>query len=227
MTMFKLIVFSFLTAITLTSCHQVFGQNKKAPAPQTDRQEWNDLQIFVPVDKRIDLVLYGTLRIGRDVTHFVDERVGAGLQFKVKNHFTFTPGYLYIGMQPVAGKFVHENRLWFDARGFFTWKGFTVQNRNMIERRIFTQQPDTWRYRNRLRIEHKLSKSHPSISAFVADEQFYDSGVKRWSRTRFQVGLGNQFGKHVVGEIYYMKQNDAVSHPGYINVIGTTVRVRL
>ncbi|HZS46171.1 MAG TPA: DUF2490 domain-containing protein [Blastocatellia bacterium] len=225
--MLKLIVFSFIAAVTFTSCNQLFAQTKKAPAPKSDEQEWDDLQIFVPVEKQVDLVLYGTLRFGRDVTHFVDERVGAGLQFKVGKHFTFTPGYLYIGMQPVAGKFAHENRLWLDARGFFTYKGFIVQDRNMIERRIFTAQPDTWRYRNRLRVEHWILKSHPKFTLLSSDEVFYDTAVKRWVRNRFQVGFGNQFGKHVVGEIYYMKQNDAVSHPGYLNIIGTTVRVRL
>src|SRR5215475_14163180 len=156
--MVKLIFLSFICAITFTSCHQVLAQTK-TPAPITDRQDWNDLQVFVPVADKVDVVLYGTLRFGREVTHFVDERAGLGIQFKVRKHFTFTPGYYYIGMQPVAGRSVHENRLWFDARGFFTYKGFTFQQRNLFERRIFTRQPDTTRYRNRVRIEHWILPS--------------------------------------------------------------------
>src|SRR5579871_495443 len=170
--MLKPILFSFIVAVTFTSCNQLWAQTK-TPPPKSNDQEWNDLQIFIPVDKdkKMDLVLYGTLRIGREWTHFVDERVGVGFQFKIRNHFTVTPGYLYIGMQPFAGKFVHENRLWVDARGFFTYKGFTVQERNLIERRIFTTQPDTIRYRNRLRLEHWILNDHPNFIIFAADEE--------------------------------------------------------
>ena len=45
---------------------------------QTDNQQWTDVQLSIPVTKWIDFTLGGTLRIGRDFSHPIDERVGAG-----------------------------------------------------------------------------------------------------------------------------------------------------
>ncbi|HZN01795.1 MAG TPA: hypothetical protein VFB70_20475, partial [Pyrinomonadaceae bacterium] len=43
---------------------------------QTDNQFWSDVQLAVPVTKTVDFNLLGTLRLGRDISHTVDERVG-------------------------------------------------------------------------------------------------------------------------------------------------------
>ena len=46
-----------------------------AQLDQTDNQQWTDVQLFIPVTKQIDFTLGGTLRLGRDVSHAIDERV--------------------------------------------------------------------------------------------------------------------------------------------------------
>lgn len=40
------------------------------------------MQLTVPVTKRFEFQLLGTLRLGRNITHPIDERVGAGFNFK-------------------------------------------------------------------------------------------------------------------------------------------------
>ena len=62
---------------------------------------------------------------------------------------------------------------------------------------------------------------------FVADEVFYDWVVNRWVRNRFSVGGIKVFNKHFTQDFYYLRQNDGVSIPGDLNVIGTTLRFRL
>src|SRR6266850_7557194 len=119
-----------------------------------DTQEWNDVQIFAPVTKTIDFVFYGTLRIGRNVTHPVDERVGAGFAFKPNKYLTVTPFYLHITTQPFRNVHLYENRLNLNASLRFPLGKFTISDRNLFERRLRHPGGDSTRYRNRLQIDH-------------------------------------------------------------------------
>ena len=58
---------------------------------QTDNQQWTDVQLAVPVTTQIDFNLLGTLRIGRDISHTIDERVGAGFTFRVNKYVSLSP----------------------------------------------------------------------------------------------------------------------------------------
>jgi hypothetical protein len=83
------------------------------------------------------------------------------------------------------------------------------------------------RYRNRFLIEHPIGKAEWDLSFIIGDEVFYDWSVDRWVRNRFAVGVSKVFNKHYTQEFFYLRQNDGVSIPGDLNVIGTTLRFRL
>jgi hypothetical protein len=83
------------------------------------------------------------------------------------------------------------------------------------------------RYRNRFQVEHPLGDKDWQLSLFVADEVFYDWIVDRWVRNRFSVGAIKVFNKHFTQDLYYLRQNDGVSLPGDLNVLGTSLRFRL
>lgn len=42
-------------------------------SPHADTQSWSDIQVAIPVNDRLDVLLLGTLRIGRDITNFMNE----------------------------------------------------------------------------------------------------------------------------------------------------------
>jgi hypothetical protein len=193
----------------------------------TDNQFWSDFQLAVPVTKQIDFNLLGTLRLGRDFNRPVDERVGAGFSFKFGQHVTVSPNYMHIGMQPVAGRRVWENRLTLPVVLQFKLDQFTFRDRNQIERRYRNSGLKSWRYRNRFQIEHPIGGDKLGLSLFVTDEVFYDWTVDRWVRNRFGAGAIKVFNKHFTQDFYYMRQNDGVSIPGDLNIIGTTLRFRL
>jgi hypothetical protein len=193
---------------------------------QTDNQQWTDVQLAIPVTTQFDFNLLGTLRIGRDISHPIDERVGAGFTFKVSN-VTISPYYLHIGMQPFAGRRVWENRLVLPVQIRFNLGDFRLSDRNQFERRLRNNGVKTARYRNRLQVERPVGPDGLALSLFVADEVFYDWSVDRWVRNRFSVGGIKVFNKHFTQDFYYLRQNDGVSIPGDLNVIGTTLRFRL
>src|SRR5687767_12145493 len=123
-----LIGFCFLCLFAVTASGQVLD-----PA---DNQFWTDVQVAVPVTKNFDFNLLGTLRIGRDFSHTVDERIGAGFTYRAGKYVTVSPNYLHIGMQPFAGRRVWENRLSLPVNLRFTAGDFRLSDRNLFERRL-------------------------------------------------------------------------------------------
>ncbi len=213
------LTFVFLLMLTPVSAQALLDQ--------TDNQQWNEVQLFIPVTKQIDFTLGGTLRIGRDFSNPIDERVGAGFSFKFGKYITVSPHYQHIGMQPFAGRRVWENRLSLPVQVRFDIGKFRLTVRNLFERRLRNSGLKTTRYRQRLQVEHPVGSKDLGLSLFISNEVFYDWAVDRWVRNRFSVGGIKVFNKHFTQDFYYLRQNDGVSVPGDLNVIGTTLRIRL
>jgi len=194
---------------------------------RTDNQQWTDVQLAVPVTKNFDFNILGTLRLGRDISRPVDERVGAGFTWKIGKYWQVSPNYLHIGMQPFRGRKVWENRLSLPVTLRFNVNKFRLSDRNLIERRLRNSGARSTRYRNRFQVEHPVGDKEWNLSLYVADEVFYDWSIDRWVRNRFTIGASKVFNKHFTQDFYYLRQNDGVSVPGDLNVIGTTLRFRL
>ena len=109
----------------------------------------------------------------------------------------------------------------------FNAGAFRLSDRNQFERRIRHPGKNSWRYRNKFQIEHPLGVKDWQLSWFAGDEVFYDWAVDRWVRNRFSVGMIKVFNKHFTQDLFYLRQNDGVTVPGDLNVIGTTLRFRL
>ena len=198
-----------------------------AQLDQTDNQFWSDVQIAVPVTARFDFNVLGTFRAGRDFSHSIDERIGAGLTFRAGKYVTIAPNYLHIGMQPFPRRRVWENRLSLPVTLRFNAGDFRLSDRNLFERRMRNSGIKATRYRNRFQVDHPIGAKEWQLSLFVSDEVFYDWSVDRWVRNRFSVGGTKVFNKHFTQDIYYLRQNDGFSLPGDLNVLGTTLRFRL
>jgi len=205
----------------------VFCGVARAQFDQTDNQQWTDVQVAVPMTKMVDFNVLGTLRLGRDITHPVDERIGVGFTFRFGKYLTVAPNYLHIGMQPFEGRRIWENRLTLPVTVRFNVEKFRLSDRNQIERRMRNSGLKANRYRNRFQVEHPVGADKMKLTLFVADEIFYDWFVKRWVRNRFSAGVSKVFNKHYTQDIYYLRQNDGVSIPGDLHVIGATIRLRL
>ena len=218
MTVIRLICVSLLFVIPVSA---------QSVLDQTDNQQWNEVQLAVPVTSRFDFNLLGGLRLGRNISHAVDERIGAGFTFKVNKYVSVSPNYLHIGMQPFAGRRIWENRLTLPVQIRFNLGEFRLTDRNQFERRIRSTGQRSTRYRNRLLLEHPVGADNLGLSVFIGDEVFYDWTVDRWVRNRFAAGVTKVFNKHFTQDLYYLRQNDGVSVPGDLNVIGTILRFRL
>lgn len=198
-----------------------------SPPGQADTQSWNDLQFTIPLNEEIDMILLGTLRLGRNLTNPVDERVGVNFRYNASKYVSLTPGYSYIRRQPAAGRDDSEHRLYIAATPRIPFKRFTLTDRNMFEYRIRSPQFDGTRYRNRLQIEVPFTPKDSKWLFVASDEVFYDWTVNEWLRNRASVGIRKTFSKKLAIDFYYLRQSDGRSRPGNLNVIGTLFRVSL
>lgn len=197
-------------------------------APEEDTQSWNEVQIAVPVNKKLDFNLSAQLRFGRNFRNFVDENlsVGTGFTYKPSKYLQFAPSYSYIVNRPSGNRNAYENRLNLPATIISPkFHGFTVSNRNLFERR-WRKPANSWRYRNRLQIERVFKPKNFEFRLFATDEVFYDFRVKHWTRNRFTIGVGKPISKQLSLDVYYLRQNDGRSRPGDLHVIGTGLRIR-
>lgn len=199
----------------------------QSPVPETDTQSWNDFQLTIPMNKKVEFFVQGTLRFGDNLTTPVDERAGFGFNYKLNKYVSLTEFVFARDARPPHGRKEHEQRLTFGGTLQKPFGKFTVSDRNWFERRWREPQVDAWRYRNRLRVEHPFQIDKTKFNWFVSDEVFYDWSVNDWVRNRAAIGANHAFNKHFTLELYYMRQNDGRSRPGDLHIIGSVWRFKL
>lgn len=206
-------------------CSSAFSQVQRPL--KNDTQFWNDTLITMPLTKRVDFGFTITTRINSHLTDVVDERWGAGWIIKVNKYLTFTPFYFHRQARPPHLLKEREERLTLGAALRFPVRKFTLIERNWFERRWREPQRDAWRYRVRGQLEHPLAIKTLKFTGYVSDEVFYDWSLSRWMRNRFAIGGYHPFNKHFTLDLYIMRQNDGVSRPGDITILGSQLRLRM
>jgi hypothetical protein len=221
-----------LLALSAGSFNHTVGQALQ-PVPEKDTQLWHDAQAAVALSSDVDFNLFGTLRFGRDITHLVDRRAGAGFTFKIGKYvrqppdfLTLAAWYLNVATRPAEGRKGNENRLHLAATVRLPLGKVALSDRNQFERRLRFPLSST-RYRNRLQLDYPARLKDGQFGVFTSDEVFYDWSVDEFVRNRFTVGVTRRFNKHFTADVYYMRQNDGRSRPGDLHVIGVAYRLRL
>jgi hypothetical protein len=191
-----------------------------------DVQSWNDLQITVPFNKYLDGFTQVTMRFGKNITRLNDGRYAFGLNIKPNKAWTITPFYWYVHMRNAAGVFRSENRFVLRIGYKFPVKKFELSHRSQFEWR-YRASGNTWRYRPSLTFAKEIPKKYISNAKFyITDEVFYDSATDKFSRNRFTAGISKTLNAHWAVDLYYMRQNDGFAHPGDLNVIGTSWKLK-
>jgi len=199
----------------------------QTPVPRNDTQSWNDVQFTIPLNKKTEFVLTGTLRIGDNFSRPVDERWGIRFNYALDKYVTLQTLYFHREARPPNGRHEREERGTVGTNLRVPLGKFTLNSRNWFERRWREPQVEAWRYRNRFQIEHPFKIGKMKFVWLVNDEVFYDWSLHDWVRNRFAVGVNHTFNKHFTLDTYVMRQNDGRSRPGDVNVIGTTWRIRM
>ena len=218
-------IFGLLALTAILIC--AGRSSSQTPVPKSDTQSWNDVQLAIPLSKKVDFVIQGTLRIGGNLSKAVDERWGFGFNYKVHKYVTLNELYFHREARAPKGRHEVEERLTLGATLRKPFGKFTLSERNLFERRWRQPQVDAWRYRNAVLLEHPFKIGKKNFTFAIGDEVFYDRSLHDWVRNRFAVGASHVFNKHLTLYVYGMRQNDGRSRPGDINIIGTQWRFRM
>lgn len=77
----------------------------------------------------------------------------------------------------------------------------------------WSSKPFTWRYRNRVMLERRISLGSYHPAPYVSTEVFYQSQYQKWSTTAIYAGFLLPLGKHFEFDPYYEHQNITGKRP--------------
>ena len=222
-----------IAAVTFFAVN-VFSQTP----PEKDLQLWFDTQVSFPLIKKknkdnkeiekVSFFVSGVLRGGQNISHFIDERVGAGFDININNYVSISPSYLYRAGQPFAGRKEYEHRLRLDASFEKKWSSFSIKDRNRIEYRIRHSRSDSVRYRNKIQLKIPVKKNEKEMFApFIATEPFYDFSEKAWNRNELSAGISKKFTSNASADFFYMLQSNRGNAFKRVNIIGVSLKFKV
>lgn len=218
----------FILSLAIT----VFSQS--APLPSVF-QSWNEVQIIKTLAKgkdakskpieKLTATFNGTFRIGRKTFDFLDDRIGANLDYRLNRYFSFNATTLYRRDEFVKTAPHYETRVGIGATFSKTFHKFTFRDRNQIEHRFRNSRADLNVYRQRIQINHPLTFHKKEIfTPFISEEGFYDLKTKIWFRNEFYAGITRRLNKQTTLDVAYVR-ND--TRPVNVNGLNLILKIKL
>ena len=205
-----------------------------------DNQFWNETQLVFPLLKeqdaagesvdKLSFFLQTNLRFGRNASRFVSRRVGFGFDYRINRYVSVTPSYIYIVSQsPTSRDKQYETRVRFAVNLEKSWKKFSLDDRNLIERRFRNSgDNDATRYRNRLRLRVPVKKGDRVLfTPFAWNEFYYDSAAGNFSRNQFSFGASRRLNKNLTTDFFYLRRANRNETPRRVNIFGVNLTVRI
>ncbi len=198
-----------------------------ASAGGLDSQFWSELKLTSKWGERFDLIGGSTLRLTDAMSDL--KRVSGlfGFNWRASKTLTFTPTYQYISNDPYDDVRDFEHRLGVMLAFRLPVERFEATFCTGIEYRSRNDQADGWRIRPRIKLKRPVGPDRWGLSAYVADELFYDTLERDWSRNRLFVGFEKKMRRNWVLDFYYCRQHDLQTRQPDLNVFGISMRLSL
>lgn len=193
----------------------------------TDVQSWHDVQLSLGLNRSVDLFAGGTIWFGKDISRIQEEKGAFGVNFKLSPKISFAPYFSIQRSRNSLGTFVPEKRINLRLTYKFPYKKFGLTTRANYEYR-FRKVGSNWRVGTSVTVEKAIPQLNISgLKLFATEEPFYVSLRNSFSRNRLSFGVTKSVNQHLSLDIYYMRQDDSVTHPALIHAIGTSWKIKL
>ncbi|MDQ2746905.1 MAG: DUF2490 domain-containing protein [Acidobacteriota bacterium] len=221
-----------IISIVLIFAAAVYPQTAHIPS---EFESWNEVQLIAPVKhgkdakgktiEKLTVTFNGVSRIGRSSFDFLDDRVGAALDYRVNRHFSLTTATLYRREELVKKSPHFETRIFGGGTVFATKHNFTVRDRNAYEHRFRNSRADLNVYRQKIQASYSFKRNGKELFApFVADEGFYNLKLKTWFRNEFYAGITRKLSKQTSLDIAYIRTD---TRPVNVNGLNLILKIKL
>ena len=209
---------SVVTAISVVTVAALAPVSAWAATGEPNTQLWTELDAVVPLDDQFSVTGIAQYRLGEDLSNPTYTAAGLDVNYKdgpwsfaigyrhqVTEHHTYDPKVTQIAL----------------ATATHAWKidRSTILVRFRVDNTI-TATSNPWRLR--LRAEYRWAPDGwgPVTYLYTNDEVFYQLSNDEFFRNRFQAGANLRLSKRWDLRVYYLRQDDKLSHPGAINALG-------
>ena len=199
----------------------LFNTNNSVLA-ENDWEYRSSFEGGVAINDRMDLKVKPEFRYKDDFSDHYYTHIEVGLDWKIKEWFTFSPYYRHINKEKNAD-WKEEQRPHLNAT--FKWKALNLSfsDRNQLEYRIKGDKA-FFRYRNKLTV--KLPKcTQFNLQPYIAEEPFYDFDAEELNKNQISGGIDAVLLKDFKVGLYYMLESSKKGNDWTdVNVLGTSLK---
>ena len=211
-----------------------WGTNAQAQDPETKKEIWPEIDLFIPLNERFRLLLSNSSEKSSETRDGIEGQVGAYVDYFLKDRITLRAGYRY-GYSLGATDPFAEHRITVDQTFHKPLpRSFVLTDRNRQEFRSVNDD-FSLRLRNRITIEKSFPVRKISLVPYNSNEIFYDSRFSSVSRFQFALGTQILFAKREywfinlrrqrVLDVYYLWQRDRRPETKSLHAIGVTFEI--
>jgi hypothetical protein len=208
--------------------------------PGTGKELWPKLNVAVEIAPKTRIQVWGQKQDGEDFD-FNEWKVGAIVSYRMKrivkphrrdidevneHNLVLGAGYEYLQTdQEDSTKREHRIILQSTPR-YLHDTGLLLQDQNRVELR-WVNGNFSARYRNKLIVQRGFKLDNVSFTPYASGELFYDGNHHSWNQNQYAFGVQLPFRKHLMLDIYYLRQNCTTCNQDPLNVLGVTLNLYL
>ncbi len=167
------------------------------------------------------------LRAEDSGSHLYQRRLELGAARLLKQRVWIGANYLFSSTRAAGrSEVVPEDRWSLYATPRIRAKGgIVISDRNMVEFRRISGVL-SYRYRNRLQVEHRFGNRASALTPYAALEPVYDTRYEKWyGQPRALLGVIHPFSEHLDVNLFYMHEADSKPYPYRYNVVSAALRL--
>jgi hypothetical protein len=196
-----------------------------AARSETSHEFWPELDLWVGLSQPARLLFTASGTRDREAGDRTDSTFGAYIDYRTGEHTSVRAGYVRVRLRATEPGEADstENRavLDFNYRWRLSDRALLV-DRTRLDLRSKDGE-DTYRVRNRLRLEYETKMRDVGITPYASLEAFYDSRFDSVNRYRFEAGVLIPRGRHLEWDLYVGRQRDSQSATQNTNGLGVTL----
>ena len=190
---------------------------------------WNSYDIEKKLNARWKIKAGEELRFrNHNGLYYAETRVG--VDYKPFQYLAM--GAEYQQIRGERNKQKKENWYWDEVPRIyltpqFSYKGFLLENRNMLEFRIREDARFTLRYRNRTSLTAPWKWTPLEFQPYTANEIFLETQRNGMIEDRYYAGFKVHWWGPVYGSIYYLRHStkNSVAKWTSLNILGTSLKI--